>query len=118
MSQKSEKAISTFLHVVIKWIKIYKETPNAINRIIATKLSENYIDNFKYIYYFDRCFRDKIIAEINGSNLLDYVVSRKSMKVKKGINCFGIRITLFYLNKKWKTKQMVKHVFMKLRVIS
>ncbi len=118
MSTKSKKALSSYLSIVKKWIDINSKSPSNIGEIICSKLSNNYVEYFKYIFFYEKEFREKLIYEINKSNLLSYVNSPYGIKIKYKIQKKGFNKILKNLNRKWKAKQKIKNILVKLRLIN
>lgn len=116
MSTKSKENLISFLKIVKKWIYLYESNPSEINKIICQKLSNNYIENFKYVYNHEEEFINYFISEIIDNNLLRYVDSDLGNKIKNRVKKNDFDLALRILNLKWKIKKYIKIILTKLQV--
>jgi len=113
----SRQSLESFLQIIKQWIVNYDKEQTPINKIICSKLCNNYVAYFKHIFFYEKTFCNKLIKEINDSNLLDFVDSTYACDIRKKIQKNGFEVVLRNLNRKFKIRQYIRLWAIKMNII-
>lgn len=118
MATHSYQSLCSYLGIVTKWLNL-SHTMNSTNltQAIQANLTNNYVSYFKYVYFFEKEFREKLITEIKESKVLDYVTSPFATEVRSKIRKKGYQAILKHLNSKYQRKQQLKRIVLKLQLL-
>ncbi|MDP0507265.1 MAG: glycosyltransferase [Fusobacterium sp. JB019] len=109
------KHLNTYLDIVIEWINKYYEEPNELNKVICQKISNNYIDYFKYIMFYSEDERKALMYKIKGSGLFKFVTINKNLQIIREIQENKEYSILNKLNKKYKRRKNLKKLVLKFK---
>jgi len=118
MTFQSYKNLSTYLFIVNKWLYYAEYTTNIeLAHAIRSKLCDNYMGYFKYIYSFNKEDRAKIISQIQDSEIIKYANSPRNIQLKNDIENKGYEKVLKNLYIKHVLRKKVKQLVVKLGFI-
>lgn len=118
MNTCSEKKLRDYWHVVKGWLDYANRMENQkLAALIRSKFCNDFVQYFRYIYFFDKEFRQAMISELEKSQLLDYLTAPAALEIKKLLEQKGYHSVLKQLNRRHRTRQWIKQIAVNLRLI-
>lgn len=109
MNIQSYNNLVTYLNIVENWVGFSEiNSMGKLKPIIQSKLSNNYLRYFKYIYSLKKHEREDLIKRLEKINLLQYNLEPQYFKLKRDIEKKGYQKTLKRLNTKYVFKEKLK----------
>ena len=119
MNTCSKKKIIDYLEVVKRWIDYsYTIDDQELAMIIKSKYCNNFVHYLKYLYNFEIEFVQQIINTIKAYSILEYVTSEYGINIVEKINKNDYDKVLKKLNYRYRTRERIKKLAIKLKLKS